>query len=435
LQGGIVPESSPVDEIPIAIESRAQDHEDEEETRRRLEEWRCMAANLSGGFTQMPDAIRKDVTLSSNAKQVYEHLLSFMWNKEWCWPSQQLIAEQLGISRRTVIRVCKELHERCYIEKWRRGLGRTNVYFINPLSFITFRVEPLTSVTLHLPEGATLPPGAPLTGLYGTTFYANDAAPPSLLKECQKVISRSATMALPEEPKSHTKHTKEKQTEEKERYSNYSTPRLEGTGSTPQAIGNDQEGMKPNGKGTKEYQTPNVTPPSKTNKNPKDAGKGGREAAKDVANAKAAKQPSERAQAIAEATGIPAEHLAEMNIAQGPKQRPIPDFIRERMARYTNDLGDSPRSAKSNITRAAKLYYFGVDFIKDAQEDPEGWFIDLLYETKQSALSVPGVRKRTGSRVNRVPVFFSLLEKKFGFSDDELAFLRSDLPLLEPEDR
>ena len=41
------------------------------------------------------------------------------------------------------------------------------------------------------------------------------------------------------------------------------------------------------------------------------------------------------------------------------------------MGRYTQELGDALKCQKSNITRATKLYYFGIDCIKEAQEDPE----------------------------------------------------------------
>ena len=49
--------------------------------------------------------------------------------------SQATIAQATGYSRRSVIRALQELYERGYIERWRRGLGDTNVYYINPLSF------------------------------------------------------------------------------------------------------------------------------------------------------------------------------------------------------------------------------------------------------------------------------------------------------------
>ena len=211
----LVPSDAPVDiprdteESPLDQEQE-QDHENEEELRRRLDEWRCMAANLTGGFTQMPDAVRKDPTLGSSAKIVYEHLLGYMWQQEWCWPGQKRIAAELGISRRTVIRACQELYERGYIDKWRRGQGLTNYYFINPLSFAAKTTRrTLTTMSLRLPDNRVLVPGSPFAALYTTTFYASDVAPiSSPTKECQSGTSRSDTMAQPNVPKSHTNYTK-----------------------------------------------------------------------------------------------------------------------------------------------------------------------------------------------------------------------------------
>ena len=97
---------------------------------------KALAKNWTGGFCQMPDAVRNDRTLSHKARTVYEQLLAHMWfSTDRCYPSQQTLADETGYSRRTVIRACKELYERGYIEKWRRGQGHSNYYFINPLTF------------------------------------------------------------------------------------------------------------------------------------------------------------------------------------------------------------------------------------------------------------------------------------------------------------
>ena len=358
---GIGPGKSPaVDEFHVAedyntTEGQAEDHEDEEAMRRRLEEWRAMAANLQGGFTQMPDAVRKDPTLSSNAKLVYEHLLGYMWDKEWCWPSQKRIAAEIGISRRTVIRVCKELSNRLYIEKWRRGLGRTNVYFVNPLTFVISTGIALTQINLH--PFTDVAATSSIAALYNTTFYAIDPIP-------------------------------------------------------------------------------NITKPSKTNNQTNDIEQAAAERVKEVNTAKTNQKPSAQAAAIAAVTGIPVAQLAELGIAQEPRRRPIPSFITEKITRYTKEIGDAAKSTKSNITRAAKLYYFGVDYIKEAQEDPQTWFTDQIYEAKQAAYAVNCIQYRNANNSpNRIPVFFTCLENRFELSDDELLYIRSELPLMYPEDR
>jgi hypothetical protein len=138
-------------------------------------------------------------------------------------------------------------------------------------------------------------------------------------------------------------------------------------------------------------------------------------------------------QVIAQATGIPENHLEEMGIATTPAKRPIPEFIRDIVSRYSRELGDSSVSTKSNITRAAKLYFFALDYIKDAQDDPQGFFSDLLYTAKQAAYKVNGIRYRNASNhPNRMPVFFTCLENLFELRDEELDYIRSDEPLVEP---
>jgi hypothetical protein len=114
-----------------------------------------------------------------------------------------------------------------------------------------------------------------------------------------------------------------------------------------------------------------------------------------------------------------------------PQKRPIPSFITDIMTRYSAELGDSTRSTRSNITRAAKMYYFACDFIKDAQEDPHRFFIDLLYEAKQAAYKVNCIQHRnTNNNPNRIPVFFTCLENRFELTPDERAYIRSDAPLV-----
>lgn len=120
-----------------------------------LDAWRKeVEANWNGGYAQMPALVRNDPSLSAKAKLVYEQLLSFMWfRSDRCWPSQATLAEGTGYSRRTVIRALKELYERGYIECVRRGLGKTNYYFVNPLSFTrSFRPIAGPRTAMRLPH-------------------------------------------------------------------------------------------------------------------------------------------------------------------------------------------------------------------------------------------------------------------------------------------
>jgi predicted transcriptional regulator len=417
---------------------------DEETTYREMLR-EALAKNWIGGFCRMPDAVRNDPDLSPKAKIVYEQLLAHMWfSTDRCYPSQETLAQETGYSRRTVIRACKELYERGYIEKWRRGQGRTNYYFINPLSFPrSFRRtsrEPAETMILDVRapgrrEDCSCRPPRPL----------NEA-----FNQCQDVTSRSDNESHPEVTTWHPNQRSENQIHGKERTSNDSTLAQKGREFpvVTQATRNEhKETMYPSGKqGEGKLQSErgnndnepgrieaslqnNPSKPSSSPSSPFQQNATGH--AKNAINDKFAQQQTKQA-AIAQATGIPEQHLEEMGIAQTPARRPIPEFIKDIMSRYSRELGDTSVSTKSNITRAAKLYFFMHDYIKDAQDDPQGFFSELLYEAKQAAYKVNGIRYRgANNRPNRIPVFFTCLEHLFELRDEELDYIRSDEPLFE----
>lgn len=404
------------DDFPIASDVRARDprlhdqaqqqaldldHEDEDEIRRRLEAWRSMAANLQDGFTQVPDQVRKDPTLSSNAKLVYEHLLGFMWQKEWCWPGQQRIADDIGISRRTVIRACQELYGRCYIEKWRRGLGKTNIYFINPLTFVQSFKKPRRGDDIMRTEGL-LQVNAPELQTHVSSSPAPDVLLSLYAVKCQTVTSRSDKVSQQEAPDWHTKHTKrEKDKEEKDRLSK-GTNAEKGRGSRGLTIRTSEQQTKANERDETE-----------TNST---------EASKPTAQTKTKITPSEKEHAAPP----PPPSVQEPAAALQPNRRTIPDFIEANVETLSEAFSDNPRYIKSNVTRAAKLYFYAEDYLSAAQEDPIGWFFARVDGARHAALyDVGEIRKRTGSRPNRMPVFFDILEKSFKFTLEELVHVRT----------
>ncbi len=171
---------------------------------------RELESNWSGGYAQMPNAVRNDPSLSAKAKLVYEQLLSHMWFKtDRCWPSQATLAEATGYSRRTVIRAVQELYERGYIESWRRGLGSTNYYFINPLSFArSFRPIPGPRTAMHLPHSNVLPIRDPafLGNLSGATARPVEPVYPEVT-DCHTESDRLSQQQVTD---CHTNYTKTK---------------------------------------------------------------------------------------------------------------------------------------------------------------------------------------------------------------------------------
>lgn len=87
-------------------------------------------AALKTGFVQLPNFILTDNKLSSYAKLSYALLLSYAWQKDSCFPGQERMAEDLGVSARYLRQALKELQNNNYISVDRRGLNKTNVYTI-----------------------------------------------------------------------------------------------------------------------------------------------------------------------------------------------------------------------------------------------------------------------------------------------------------------
>ena len=80
------------------------------------------------GFTQVPNVILTDKTLSVGGKLAYAMLLKYAWADNACFPGQQKLAEDIGAGERSVRTYLKELEQSGYLEVEQRGLGKTNLY-------------------------------------------------------------------------------------------------------------------------------------------------------------------------------------------------------------------------------------------------------------------------------------------------------------------
>jgi len=83
-----------------------------------------------GGFTQVPNFILKDDALSLGAKVTYALFLHYAWHNDSCFPGQERLAADMGMSQSRVSEFIKELAQADLIEITRRGMGRTNLYKI-----------------------------------------------------------------------------------------------------------------------------------------------------------------------------------------------------------------------------------------------------------------------------------------------------------------
>jgi DNA-binding transcriptional ArsR family regulator len=85
-------------------------------------------------FTIMPDAVLMSPRLSMGAKLVYEQLLHYARQSGACFPGQATLARHLPATDRAVRQWLKELEALGLVTVERRGLRRTNVYWIEMLN-------------------------------------------------------------------------------------------------------------------------------------------------------------------------------------------------------------------------------------------------------------------------------------------------------------
>lgn len=86
---------------------------------------------LRDGFTQTPNFILRNPDLSPGAKVTYAMFLSYAWNNDYCFPGQDRLAADMGMSRSRVTEYVGELQRAELITIERRGQGKTNIYTIH----------------------------------------------------------------------------------------------------------------------------------------------------------------------------------------------------------------------------------------------------------------------------------------------------------------
>lgn len=83
------------------------------------------------GFTQVPNFLLKSNKLSAGDKLVFAMLLSYAWQNDFCFPGQQRLAEDMGITDRSVRTHLKALESNGLLVIVQRGQGKTNLYELN----------------------------------------------------------------------------------------------------------------------------------------------------------------------------------------------------------------------------------------------------------------------------------------------------------------
>lgn len=80
------------------------------------------------GFTQIPNAILRDPSLSAGARLTYAMLSSFAWQSDECWVGQKKLGELVGVKDRAIRNYLEELEAAGLLEITQQGLQKPNIY-------------------------------------------------------------------------------------------------------------------------------------------------------------------------------------------------------------------------------------------------------------------------------------------------------------------
>lgn len=80
------------------------------------------------GFTQIPNAILRDPSISAGARLTYGLLSSFAWQSDECWVGQSKLGELAGVGDRQIRNYLAELEDAGLLEVTRQGLNKPNLY-------------------------------------------------------------------------------------------------------------------------------------------------------------------------------------------------------------------------------------------------------------------------------------------------------------------
>src|SRR5712692_4355275 len=82
------------------------------------------------GFTQVPNHVLVSDKVSPGAKLAYAMLLKYAWQDDFCYPGQERLAKDMGVTDRSVRTYLQELEAQKFINIKQQGQGKSNFYVI-----------------------------------------------------------------------------------------------------------------------------------------------------------------------------------------------------------------------------------------------------------------------------------------------------------------
>jgi hypothetical protein len=83
------------------------------------------------GFTMVPNHVLVSDKISPGAKLAYTMLLKYAWQDNFCFPGQERLAKDMGVTDRSVRTYLQELEKADFVAIKQRGLGKVNLYELN----------------------------------------------------------------------------------------------------------------------------------------------------------------------------------------------------------------------------------------------------------------------------------------------------------------
>ncbi|HWB52329.1 MAG TPA: helix-turn-helix domain-containing protein [Stellaceae bacterium] len=83
------------------------------------------------GFTIVPNHVLVSDKVSPGAKLAYAMLLKYAWQDDFCYPGQERLAKDMGVTDRSVRTYLQELEAEKFINIKQQGQGRPNFYILN----------------------------------------------------------------------------------------------------------------------------------------------------------------------------------------------------------------------------------------------------------------------------------------------------------------
>jgi DNA-binding FadR family transcriptional regulator len=73
----------------------------------------------------------RSAKISPGAKLAYTMLLSYAWQNDYCFPGQERLGKDIGVTERSVRTYLQELEAKGFLAIRRQGQGRPNLYVLD----------------------------------------------------------------------------------------------------------------------------------------------------------------------------------------------------------------------------------------------------------------------------------------------------------------